>query len=333
MTKGKTPQHPRDGAGSGRIENPADGTAIRTMLSLGEHLLVVTDRCTYRMQMADQIDPERKNPNLPFTTQQKLFDRGFGSETLARTLLQGEKFFKPGFLEIDHSTALKLTLEAAQEIIAMEDMAGAFRDRERRAMDALKAKPQNKSSFVLPTLGDVRGDCRAFIQKADHFSAGLLSIVRLYLPEMKSEGWSHLLEVARKRYAAEPGAAEYVESILPTFQLMRSARDCLDHRLNGVTTRDFSATADGEIARPDIEINFRKSKFPQTPVSEFMEAVSASFLHAFEQMLVMLSGLEVKPFAGMPIVVDRVPDNYRQNWGCRYSYGMIYADGSFVPMS
>ncbi len=51
-------RHSRDSAGSFTLNNPDDGTSIKEMLSLGKYLYVITEKCTYRVQMADQVDPE-----------------------------------------------------------------------------------------------------------------------------------------------------------------------------------------------------------------------------------------------------------------------------------
>ena len=66
------PRHSRDFAGSFSLNNPDDGTPIKEMLSLGTYLYIITEQCTYRVQMADQIDPGRKNSALAPVFQQKL---------------------------------------------------------------------------------------------------------------------------------------------------------------------------------------------------------------------------------------------------------------------
>ncbi|WP_179104931.1 hypothetical protein, partial [Burkholderia pseudomallei] len=53
--------HSRDYGGSFTLNNLDDGTPIKEMLSLGKYLYLITEKCTYRVQMADQVDPERKN--------------------------------------------------------------------------------------------------------------------------------------------------------------------------------------------------------------------------------------------------------------------------------
>jgi hypothetical protein len=57
--------HPRDSGGAFKLNNPDDGTPIREMFELDDGLCIVTEKCTYRVRLADQIDPDRKNPSLP----------------------------------------------------------------------------------------------------------------------------------------------------------------------------------------------------------------------------------------------------------------------------
>ena len=72
----------RDSGGRFTLNNPDDGTPIATAFELNDGLVVITEKCTYRVQVADQIDPDRKNPALPPHLQQPLFDHGTNSALL-----------------------------------------------------------------------------------------------------------------------------------------------------------------------------------------------------------------------------------------------------------
>jgi hypothetical protein len=76
MVKKHPPIPIRDAGGTFRLNNPDDGTAITEMCRLDSGLLILTEKCIYRVQVADQIDPDRNNPALPHNFQQKLFDHG-----------------------------------------------------------------------------------------------------------------------------------------------------------------------------------------------------------------------------------------------------------------
>ena len=77
----------RDGGGSFSLENPDDGTPIKEMFSLKDRLLMITDKFTYEIQVADQIDPQRTNPGLPHNIRRKLFDFGIQSEAIRKILI------------------------------------------------------------------------------------------------------------------------------------------------------------------------------------------------------------------------------------------------------
>jgi hypothetical protein len=106
------PMPQRDAAGRFEINNPDDGTPIKEMFALGGALLFITEKCTYRMQVADQIDPERKNPALPHNVTQKIFDHGISSEILCNTLLLARVMFRKEMLKIDIDRAMQLAFDA-----------------------------------------------------------------------------------------------------------------------------------------------------------------------------------------------------------------------------
>jgi hypothetical protein len=117
----KLPPMPlRDSAGSFELDNPDDGTPIRETLSLNDSLLIFTDKCTYEVQLADQIDPKRTNPNLPHNVRRKLLDYGIQSEFVCKILLQAKVLFQKNILPVDTARALELSLDALKELIAMD---------------------------------------------------------------------------------------------------------------------------------------------------------------------------------------------------------------------
>lgn len=322
----------RDSGGSFTLNNPDDGTPIREMFKLRDGLLLITEKCTYRMQVADQIDPERKNPALPHNFQQKLFDHGTGSELLCRSLLQAKVMFRKEFQSINNETALELACDALGDLVAMHDAALAFESTETAAIARMRHFEGSDASQTIPAVGNVRGHCKTFIQKADHFAAALLSIVRLFYPELNKKGWGNFQQVVKARYGEADPFYQVLELATPLLVLVRNTRDCLEHsNLKGVTTLDFEPEADGTIWAPSIEINFRKSKHDRCPVSWFMEQTTRSLLNCFEMIVVHSCAKCAQPFAGIPMMVGPLSDQYRTAWHVHFAYGMYNHEGQFVP--
>ncbi|WP_042301634.1 hypothetical protein [Paraburkholderia kururiensis] len=325
------PRHSRDAGGSFTLNNPDDKTSIRAMLSLGKFLYIVTEKCTYRVQMADQVDPDRNNPALPPVFQQKLFDVGTDSELLRRTFMQAKVLFRKEFLAIDIEKAMELTLEALAELAALHETCESFAASEQAAIDKVKASPAKDRSQTVPAIGGVQSLCKTFAQKADHFVVKLMDIVRLFFPEQKGKNWDDLRSLAKRLYGEGDPFCKVLELAVPVLKLVRNTRDCLEHHLPGATIRDFEPDPGGGIAPPTIEVDFRDSLLARCPITSFMEQVRAHLLDTFEMLVAHMSAKYMKPFAGMPMSVGLLPENVQAAWHVRFAYGMYDQDGHFVP--
>ncbi|SOE63161.1 hypothetical protein SAMN05414139_02262 [Burkholderia sp. D7] len=130
------PPIPRRDSGSRfSINNPDDGTPIKEMFKVGDGLLLITEKCAYRMQVADQIDPDRKNPSLPPNFQQKIFDHGTASDLICRTLLQANVMFRKEFQPIDNDHAMQLAFDAFSDIVSTHEAAQVFVSAEKAGIE------------------------------------------------------------------------------------------------------------------------------------------------------------------------------------------------------
>ena len=139
----------RDSGGRFTINNPKDGTKIEEQFPFNNGLLFITEKCTYRVQLADQIDPERKHPNLSPIFQQKIFDHGVSSEILCKTLLQAKVLFRKEFQIIDIETAMQFAFNAAESIIAMHDVKSDFCLAEQKAITDVELLSRIDASFTV----------------------------------------------------------------------------------------------------------------------------------------------------------------------------------------
>jgi hypothetical protein len=322
----------RDGGGSFCLNNPDDETPIREMFALGDGLLIITEKCTYRVQLADQIDPQRQNPSLPPNFQQRLFDHGTKSELLCGTLLQSKVMFRKEFQSIDVEKAMQLSFDALCDVVAMDDLLRSFRAAEKQAIDKAQNIKRTDASLTVPGLGNVRAECKSFFQKADHVAVSLMEIVRLFYPEMRGKNWRDFQALTKARYGADDNFAKLLAPGTKFLQLVRDTRDCLEHaNLKGVTTRDFEPQPDGTLARPTIEIDFRKSHQERCDISFLMEELSKAALFYFQSIVVHMCSKNVRPFAGMPLTVAALPPEIRDAWCVQFAYGAYDQSGQFIP--
>src|SRR5258708_1987314 len=168
----------RDAGGSFELDNPDDGTPIKEMLSLNDRLLLITEKCTYEVTLADQIDPKRTNPNLPHNVRRKLLDHGTNSELLCNILLLAKVMFRKEFQpQLDIASAMARALDALAEIVSMDQVAKEFNAAQNAAIEKAALVKQQARSFSLPSFGNVHRDCKTFTQKAHHFGGALVEQV------------------------------------------------------------------------------------------------------------------------------------------------------------
>jgi hypothetical protein len=319
----------RDGGGSFKIENPDDGTPIKDMISLKDRLLFITEKCTYELRTADQIDPQRLNPNLPHNVQRKLFDLGIHSEALTKTFLQASMLFKEGFLPLDVLAAQRLALEALTEFDAMDRTMKEFKGMEKSAIERAEKGNSQQRSVSLPSIGGVDTHCKTFAQKAHYFSRAMLSLAHLFIPD--ATNWDRLQEIITIKFGQNDNFSRLLAEAIPNLKMVLHLRDALEHQNKGVTVRDFTMEQDGSIAPPTVELHFRKSVLPRCSVVSLMEGLIVALPVYFEMMIVHLSSKFALPVAGRPIFVDLLPETFQQARFVRFGYWARMPDGQAMP--
>jgi hypothetical protein len=88
----------RESGGSMEIGTPDDRSPVSLAVEVDEKLYVVKAKGIYEIKLADQIDPQRTNPNVP-NTQQKIHPYGSENEIVSRTLLTAIELTKQNFFE------------------------------------------------------------------------------------------------------------------------------------------------------------------------------------------------------------------------------------------
>jgi hypothetical protein len=326
----RPPMPNRDRGGAFKIDNPDDGTPISQMFTLADGLIFVTEKCTYRLQVADQIDPDRTNPHLPHSFRQRLFDYGTESDLFRRTLLQSKVLFRKEFLKIDVDRAMQLSFDALCDMVALHEGADTFVSAEQAEIAKAQALKSPAAGMPIPAVKNIRAHCKTFMQKADHFAGALHCVVKLFHPEVGN--WEAFHKLVTAEYGEDDPFCKVTTAYTPLLLLVRNGRDCLEHvNLSGATTRDFELQADGRIAPPTIEINFRKSTLGRSSISVFMKHVEERLLDCFELVVAHLCAKGAQPFAGMPMCVSLLPEQYQKVWHVRFGYGCFYQDGQFVP--
>ncbi len=305
-----------------QIGTQQDG-AVLAMLSIRETLYAVKEKSIYTVRLAEEIDPQRTNPTIP-NSQQKLFSYGSDSPLVGRTLLTASELLDRSYLgqTFDQESGLAFAFEALKCLIAMDEIKSQVQASiEIAKVGELTRKPNG--SITIPSVPDLRARCVAFIQQAQRSLSELLNVVKLFFGIDSGRRWfESLTELVEHRYGEEDGFADFMRHVLPFLQMVRTARNCVEHpkAVEYVTVTDFALQADGKVYLPTIEVVHQKHPLHVTPVLDFMNLVSDHASQVFEVMLAHLceKNLRQLPMAEMHLV--ELPEEQRRYKYVRYAY-------------
>ena len=167
--KGRPIDKLRSGAGSLEISTPDDDSAISEMISTSDRLLVVKDKGIYEIKFADQVDPERKNIDVPNTIQ-RILPYGAQDAWIGAVVLTANDLLRSPCLpnDINGAEAFALVLEIAEDIAGAHELVEKYCDAEDVAVRSLDPKIRKNRSFVVPALGNIEIRCNEFLQRSDH---------------------------------------------------------------------------------------------------------------------------------------------------------------------
>ncbi len=202
ITEKKAIDRQREAAISMEIAGVEDGE-VKGMLPIGGVMHIIKERGIYAVKLADAIDPQRTNPEIP-NTQQRVLAYGSDSKLVGRTLLTARTMFNKNYLpeSFDHDRALAIAFEALKELIGMGEVARDYVAAEKAASDLFMSQRQTRVSLVVPSIGDVESRCKNFIQKADHVCGALYGITGLFY-KVPVKGCNFLAELCRGNYGKD----------------------------------------------------------------------------------------------------------------------------------
>jgi hypothetical protein len=314
----------RDSAGSFTIGEA--GETSKAMITTEHVLYSVMEHGIYAVQMADQIDPDRTNADLPPTVQQRVLAYGSDDPIAARTFMTAGVLFDRTYLgqsfPVDEGKLL--SLELASRLGTLQDALDALVANERRVVEELD-KLVTKGSLRVPSVPDLRSRVEGFLAGADRIQETLFAIAHLFYPRPKSslDTRRNLLDQIERK---TPGRDAFHASMKVIVELLHEVRE---HRNASVHTdgpkallvRDFHLLPTGDLSAPMMEIRHPRFASPNQPVTHYMHEKLSTLTDASETMLAWLcsENLSGPASAAFKTQLARMPEGETHH-GSRYCY-------------
>jgi len=308
----------------GKMTLPSDTGGITDMCEINGALHMFGGSAIYRVQLADEIDPQRTNIAIP-NTHQKVLSYGTEHLFVRQTLMTARRLFNNNVLGpvFNYKAGINLSFEALLDLAAMHDVMKELRDKLGKISEDVKNLVVEQRSMKIPTMGDVRGETKAFLQKADHVIVALFNIAKLFYGDAIGPSWfESLLGLIIKKYGEDALFAKFLKTALPFLKFVRNARNAMEHpdETKSVKVTDILLLPSGELKPPSIEIIHPETPQPSVSLQVWMEQIADQLSTVFESMLAYLCGANVRPFAGMPLIVIEYDENQQKAFKSRYGY-------------
>lgn len=313
---------------------PAGTGRIADMCEVNGSLYILGGNAIYRVQLADEIDPQRTNIALP-NTQQKVLSYGTEFPCVRQTLMTARRLFKDNVLgpAFDYRGAINLSYEALQDLAAMHDILKDLRGRFDKITEEVNNLAVKQRSMTVPTMGGVRILTETFLQKADHVAIDLFNIAKLFYGDDIGPRWFESLRgLISKKHGDDDPFSQFLNAAVPFLKFVRNARNAIEHpdKTKSVKVTDISLLSSGELGPPCAEVIHPETPQASVPLLALMEHIADQLATAFEVMLAHLCGANVQPFAGLPLGIIEYDETQQEAFKCRYGYGTRMGD-QIVP--
>lgn len=313
----------RDSGGMAEIGSKEDG-AILEMPKIGDRLLVVKEKSIYEFIMADDIDPERTNINLPNNIHKLIINQGAESELVGKTFLTAKTLFKSEFFDnsIDINKALLLSIDILQEMAVLEKEINDYLQIEQKLSEEYEEKRDKPISYAIPAIGDIETRCKTIFQKADHIEQILIEIVTIFHPDLgltKQSHFPNFHDKVKAKYGEEDPYSKFLETTMFFMKTIRAFRNAFDHRLGTVKTYDFDLQTDSNILTPSFELKHKDVKLERQSISEFLKIVLPNLTFIFENTIAYMSNKTFTPYL-MANGVKEIPEEKRRYKHVKYSF-------------
>lgn len=294
----------RDGAITLTVGDEEDSSPIISHLSTCNALYVIKQKSVFKVQTADNIDPERINPNIP-NLSQRVLSAGNDNEIVARILLTAKCLFdeKNATVRPFIGALFEQSIDLTRHVLALYDMIADLREKIIQKEKAFEGREHKPNAFSLPSVPDLDKDLHNILVKADKAKDSILSIYRLhFFPEYKKKPTLEEYDTAiHDKLTSEPDIVEAWSNTKAVLNLMRNIRNASEHRRDGnqLKVKDFEMQPDGSVNSPVMEIEHKDTPIESVQVVKFLDFIGKIVLDCAESSLVIIRSavlLDKNPF-------------------------------------
>ncbi|MBL4673593.1 MAG: hypothetical protein JKX81_15135 [Arenicella sp.] len=313
----------RDGALTIELCDPDDGTPIRKLISVAGDLLAITDKSIFLTQLADDVDPERTNINVP-NIHRKELNYGFKNEVVQRIFLLAEAMFDKTHLGYDRDceAAIASAWDATKLLLEMQEIQQGFKTE----IDKIVEKgllPDVGRSQNIPSVNSLETGIHTFAKKADQVRGIAVQFIKLfYKPEPGKKVIEKLEAAISLQHGENSQMLAFYQNFMPFIRFLRNLRNAIEHPNadEQLVVLDFHPTPEITIDPPTLELIHPATPQERINIISFMEQLVESLVDILEVLIINLCANNLGHFGKFECAVGAIEGERAEGRGVRYSY-------------
>lgn len=297
----------RDGALSMQVGNENEGSIFGMVGVADADMYIIKKHAIYRVLLADDIDPERTNIDIP-NGHQRIASQGSDSEIVARSFLTADALFNSNQFDgtVDVKQVIDLSMSIMKELLAAQSIESGLISEISSARDAFQQPKQR--SVSIPSVEALNERLKTFAQRIEHATQGIYRFSQQFYGHEK-EMWDGFESEITKQYGEADEFSKFARSIRPFMTFVRNLRNSIEHPKSSqcVTIKDFAIMPNGMLTSPTLELVHPKSSQPEMSIEDFLPQVSDQVLDVLEALMVYVASKHIKPFGVFEKTVGLLP--------------------------
>jgi len=275
------------------VGDDEDSSPIKDSLSTENVFYTIKEKGVYKVQFADDIDPERTNPNIP-NLSQKVLSAGDDNEIVARILLTVKCLFDEKNATVNPFVGdlFEKSIELTRHVLELHEMISSLKEKIIQKEEAFDGREYKPNAFSLPSIPDLDKDLHNILVKADKARDSILSLYRLhFLPEVSQKPFLDKYEAAiQDKLSSEPEIKAGWDDTKKVLKLIRNIRNASEHRREGnqLKLKNFEMQPDGSVNSPILEIEHKDTPIESVSVIDFLDFIGNIILDNAEGSIVTI---------------------------------------------
>lgn len=289
----------REGAGMLEIADPEDPSPISGFLQISDdRLFVIKERSVFEILLADNIDPDRINPNIP-NSYQKILKCGSSDEDFSRILMMVDHLcdMKRVKEHIDRNFVITSTIRLQERLCRIKDYIEIIENEENLCNNIIEDADQIRNKgYQIPQIQNLDSTVKLCAVEMRKCFNHIFDIFNHAFKLNKQIRYTEIRDLLARIYGEADDFVQFLDEASESFTFFRTLRNSIEHPKHNekLEVENFQILPSGEIYSPTIRFVYRKKTYGPAHIVSSLKENKALLIEICERFLAFTFSYQMK---------------------------------------